>query len=103
MKSDKRNGNPSLDIGHRVIRLSLSFTCYLPFIVEQRCRQLPLQFVNYLELHRVEVPVRLDDLMPQQGDRNSQDRYKESPVGLAKIGRLQAIQSHESDVESQCQ
>ena len=57
MQSDKRDWNPSLDMSYRVVGLPFSLASQLPFISEQRRRQILLKLVYQLELYRVEVPM----------------------------------------------
>ena len=68
-EEDKRD--PSLDIGDRAIPFSPSAIRKPPFVGIERHGQLVFQFMDELELNRVQISVRRDDSVPEQGNQYS--------------------------------
>ena len=72
MQGEKDQGDPTLDVGYGAISLAPTFVSKPPFVSIERYGQLAFEFMDDLELHRVQIPVRRDDPMPEQGNQHSQ-------------------------------
>ena len=84
MQDEKCPGNPPLDIGHGAIRPSLPLFGQAPLAHVRHRRQVLFEFVDQLELHAVQIPVRPDNPMPEQTDDDAQKRNRNHPPTLTE-------------------
>lgn len=79
----EHNGYLSFYRRHRPIDLAFPLLCQLPLILLHRRRQVPLEFVNYVELDAVQISVRPDYRTPEQGNGNPSQGNRQHPEILA--------------------
>ena len=66
MKHNKHERNPALNICYLGVAFAFPFSCYVPLVCEESCRQVLFKFVYYFEFDSVQIMVRLDTFVPEQ-------------------------------------
>lgn len=99
MEGNKGYRNPLFYVSDGAIGCPAPFSGQLPFMGIKRNWQMFFKLVDDLEFDSIQVTVRLNDLVPKPRDQDAEYRNQYRPIALNESLRLNAVESHERDVE----
>ena len=103
MQDEKRPGNPAFDFSHGTVRLASSLFGKLPLLCVGPRRQVLFKFVDELELHAVQILVRLDDSVPEKADEDAEQWNRHGQPAFAEPRGHESVKGHETRIEGKQQ